>query len=195
MVKTVSLTLAFILILFGIIFGALSMLAPKFLATVFDNMGDYATSIMSYERQYNETNSLADLVVLLDKVDVEKSSSVAEKYSRIMINSEDFSTYCLLYDDGESLIPLEYYYYGIHAQSLFLNSKTDEAISFCSQWVNGYSEFNPYRIVVSTIATKISSEQLTAIKSSIEGLIGGLTGERLAFAQLDLFYINNLIQG
>ena len=78
---------------------------------------------------------------------------------------------------------------------LFLNSKTDEAISFCSQWVNGYSEFNPYRIVVSTIATKISSEQLTAIKSSIEGLIGGLTGERLAFAQLDLFYINNLIQG
>ena len=138
---------------------------------------------------------MADLVVLLDKVDVEKSPAIAEKYSEIMINSEDFSVYCLLYDNGESLIPLEYYYYGIHAQSLFLNNKTNAAIDFCSQWVNGYSEFNPYRIVVSTIANKISEEQLTAIKTSIEGLLSGLNGERLAFAQLDLIYINNLIQG
>jgi hypothetical protein len=194
--KTIAITLAVIMGVVVVAFGATALFAPKILAGIFDNMGAYSASVFFYEKNYDKTGEIEDLVLLIDKLDVDKDSQAVEQFLFELINDEEFDSYCASFGEDERLVPLKDYYNGQYAVALMMNGKQSDAISFCEGVVAlGYNEYNPYRAIVYSLAGTLTTEQLTALKGSIEGVATSLSGTQLTLAQTDILDIDNLIQG
>ena len=97
-IKTIAITIAVMLGVVVVAFGVTSLIAPKFLANIFDGVGGYSASIFFYEKQYEKTEDIYDLVLLVDKIEKEKDSVLAEEYLYKLINHEQFNEYCNLSD-------------------------------------------------------------------------------------------------
>ena len=66
-IKTVVITLAAIVSLMAITFGALTVFTPKTLGGVFDGAGNYSAAVFFYDLQYEKTGDIEDLAVLIDE--------------------------------------------------------------------------------------------------------------------------------
>ena len=92
-IKTVVITLAAIVSLMAITFGALTVFTPKTLGGVFDGAGNYSAAVFFYDLQYEKTGNIEDLAVLIDESYGFGDKENAKKYVALMLKHKDFETY------------------------------------------------------------------------------------------------------
>lgn len=193
--KTVAITLATIVGLLVVAFCATCFIAPKFLANVFDGVGNYPASVFFYESNYNKTGEIEDLGLLIDKLDSEKGGEKLKGYLKEMIESAGFDEYCKAQDlKGGGVVSSKEYYTGLYAVILIDNGDVDGAIVVANEFVkeNGYTKNNPYRLVIAEFSdnTAVLSEWKNAI--AFETL--SLSGDALTIALGDLNDIKILLE-
>lgn len=92
-VKTIVITLASIVSLLAITFGALTVFTPKTLGGIFDGVGSYSAAVFFYDLQYEKTGDIEDLAVLVDQTYGQEDTANAKKYLSIMLKHKDFESY------------------------------------------------------------------------------------------------------
>ena len=197
-VKTAVITLASIISLLAITFGALSIIMPKTVANIFDNLGAKGASIFLYQMDYERTDDIQDLIDIIDKTYANKDHFRQEKYLDMLIAREDFDSFCLT-SDRESFgkddcdITTKEYYYGYYASVLYQNAKFDKAIEIANEFVslNGYTEFNPLTILLDEFCFKFTDEQVEKIEMAIKDA-KSKNNEQKEYKNKDLNYIKIL---
>lgn len=186
-IKTTLITLASLIGAMAITFGAVALFAPGFTAGIFNGVGNYSATVFFYEKQYAKTQSVIDLMVLVDKVDYENDSVRAEKYLELLVNHKDFDK---VSNVGGSTVSEKEFYVSNYALVLAKNNKFADALSVSSEFVkeNGYTNYNPYRILIYDY-TEIADDNLRSI---LTDLLGITPNEKVV---ADVNYINNKLLG
>jgi len=94
-IKTVLITVAALIGAMALTFGAMAIFAPRSVAGFFDGVGNYSASVFFYEKEYEKTDDIEDLVVIIGKALANDDNEKAEKYTKELLEREDFSSYCL----------------------------------------------------------------------------------------------------
>ena len=193
--KTIAITLAGILLCAGILYGALALFSPITLATFFDDMGMYSASIRYYEKNFEKTNTFGDLDKLVIEIDLDKDSDIAEKYLKLLVESEQFDKFCELKDQlSPSQISAKEYYLGEYVYALCKNDKFEDAVEIASNYVteSGYTKDNPIRIMVFNAQELLGEQQIYALKQKIYEIRARLDGEEQTIASLDISILAEL---
>jgi hypothetical protein len=93
-IKTVLITVASLIGVMVITFGAMAIFAPRSVAGFFDGVGSYSASVFFYEKEYKKTDDIEDLVVIIGKACANDDNERAEKYVKELLERDDFSSYC-----------------------------------------------------------------------------------------------------
>ena len=193
--KTALITLLCIVVVVGAIFGFLVWLSPKTLASVFDKLGNYAFSVSMYEREYNNTKNLSDLSVLVIKLNQNIDGEKTEKYSLLMITDVNYIDYVKTTGKVEFYTELSAheYYYGKAVSSMMQNDKFEDAIFYADKFVDefGYSEHNPYRIIISSELNSLSISEKLEISQNLQSYISSATSEELVRINKDASLLTN----
>ena len=192
--KTTAITLAAVLTACLVAFGAFALFSPVSLAKFFGNLGGYSSAVYFYEKQYQKTDSIEDLSVLVANIDDEKDSVKAEEFLADLILHEGINEFCVS-EDGEIetvKISTKEYYTVRYVKVLVKNDKFDKALSTASLFVtdNGYTNFNPFSSLIIDCVDSLTSEQLTAIEIKIKTFL--LSGEQDQNRQNDLLKIQQI---
>lgn len=172
--KTVGITLAVVFGTVVLVFGALTLFNPKAMGELFDGCGNYTVAVWYYEKQYNSTDAFDDLKILVDKLDEKGDARRTDKYASLLIGSTDFVPYAEsngIVEFGNRIGVYEYYY-GKCAIARSVDGRMKEAIDVSASYVEryGYTEFNPYRLVIAEAGKDLSKEDLVALTEAVESL-------------------------
>ena len=114
-IKTAIITLASIVSIMAVTFGALCVFTPKTVAGIFENLGSKSASVFFYQKQYQKTNEIDDLIVVIDCAYLMEDLVLQEKYIKELINHDDFSSYCQKQDaENQGKISTQEYYEGYY---------------------------------------------------------------------------------
>lgn len=196
-IKTSLITLAVTLCALMITFGALALFAPKTVAGIFDGVGGYSASVFFYEKQYNKTGEIDDLVVLIDKIDQDKEPLKAEKYIQTIIEREDFEEYCEEQDKSKPTIKTKDYYYGNYVLVLSENGRFEKALEVCNEVAHGsgkYTKDNPYRIILSELSEELSLDNLETLKEKLVREKSYQTKDGLELIKSDIKELEQIIE-
>ena len=145
-VKTAALTLSIVILFALFVFGAVSVFAPKSMATFFDRLDCYSISVYYYESQYNKTEDYEDLNDLCIAVDEVEDSERAYKYLDILCGHVKFPDY----DGGENTgMSYQEYFYAKYASSALIIYGENRAIEIAEKYVKTFGEtkYNPFVIL------------------------------------------------
>ena len=158
--------------------GALCLFVPSMMAKFFDDVGSYSASVFFYEKQYEKTGDIVDLDKLLLKVYVAGDYDKTEKYSKAIIEHSLFENLS---------VGTKEYYYGCYVVALANNAKFSDAIQVGQDFVeqNGYTEFNPLRILLSDYIKDDMVENKAQLKTAIISTTN-VSLEQSAFKAIDL---------
>ena len=155
-------------------------------------------SIFLYQMNYDKTDDIQDLIDIVDKTYVNQDSVRQEKYLDMLINREDFNTFCSTSDrehlgKGDDSLTTKEYYYGYYASVLYENEKFDKALEVANEFVktNGYTEFNPLRTLLDEFRFKFTDDEITQVEKSIKD-VKCKNKEQKIFKSEDLNYIKIL---
>ncbi len=139
-VSTVFLSLAFLLSSMLCAFGLATIFVPGRVGFIFDGVGAYSASVFFYEKQYEKTNDVNDLYVVVKKVDVEEDSVRAERLLDEIINHDDFRKLCETVDaeNSQSSITTRDYCYSSYCFALIENDKVDMAQTYSNEISSTY---------------------------------------------------------
>lgn len=202
-IKTSLITIACIFCAFIVLFFALFFFSPVTVGKLFDDMGSYSVSVYFYERQYNKTEKTEDLATLVFKLDEEKDFEKTFNFSDKMIKSVDFDAYCNQKDQKEqggrtgNFISTKEFVLGKFSVSAYLNNAFPAFKVTAENFVleNGYTFYNPYRILLSRTGKNIKAEDLTDIKDILDVLKNEKFGTELTLINSDISYIEGLLNG
>ncbi len=170
-IKTIVITLSSIISLVSVVFGALCVFTPTTIASVFEDMGYYRASAFFYEIEYEQSNDIEDLLVLVDKAYGNKDNEGLEEYLGELIWHKNFFNYCKNKDASLSAnkIPTRDYFVGYYASVLIENGKFSSSLNMSNSYVQkyGYTEFNPIRTIVNECFNLLTAEQKTELKKTI----------------------------
>ncbi len=187
-IKTIVITISSIIGIVSVVFGALCAFTPTTIASVFEDMGNYRVSTFFYEIEYEQSNDIEDLVVLIDKAYGNKDNEGLEEYLGEMIWHKDFHDYCVNKDANLSAnrMPTKDYFVGYYATVLIQNGKFENSLNMSKSYVEafGYTAFNPIRTIVNESFDLLTAKQKTKLKETI------LTFEQNDFILEDLNKFN-----
>ena len=125
--------------------------------------------------QYNKTEDIDDLLVLIDNAYGQKDKIGMQNYLGELISHKDFNQYCNGQNQGlaQSAMKSEEYYSGFYTTVLYENGKFDNALRFCTSYVStmGYTKFNPFRALINSKLSVLTAEQKTQIKTALNGYL------------------------
>ena len=187
-VKTVATTLSVIIALMAVAFGIICWIRPTLIANAFNNLGSYSASKYFYEIQYEQTNEIGDLVVLLEHA-YGNSNTDVEEYLAQIIAHKKFNEYCNAKNTNLTAgqMRAEEYFSCYYATILITNNKFSGAIKFSKSYVAtmGYTEHNPFRAIVNEKKGVLTANQLSQLKQELESCLS-LSGEQKTFVEQDL---------
>lgn len=184
--KTVILTLTSLIAVFLIAYGCVAGSSPKTLAGIWSDFGSYDISIKYYEKQYEKTQDIFDLVALCNKVNEQSDSARAERSLRLLTENEKFSDVCEKEDKnvGYSFTAYEFYF-GKYVVSSYFESGIDSALAVAEKSVSaGYTKHSAYYSLLGI--ESLTKSDGTAIKESIEKIKSSLNGEEQQLAERDI---------
>ena len=187
-IKTIVITISAIVCIVSAVFGVLCVFAPTSIASVFEDMGCYKESVFFYELEYEQSNDIEDLIVLVDKAYGNNDNKGLEKYLSNLIWHKDFYKYCKEQDLNlpANKMSTQDYFVGYYATVLIENGKFENALNMTKSYVDKftYTEFNPIRTIVKECLTILTAGQKTQLKNTI------LTFEQNSFVLEDLNKFN-----
>ncbi len=185
-IKTTAITLASLIVALGIIFGAMALFAPKALGDLFDGAGNYSASVFFYEKAYEKTGDINDLVNFANKVDMANDLENAKDCYKELVEHKDFNDYCASKGNPQEE---KDYYLGNYALILAKSGKFSEGLSVAvNSAKTSYGAFNPVRILIYEYLTADMTENITATVTALEEI--ELSGNYL---DIDKEYLENLL--
>ena len=170
--KTAAVTLAAIIFLCALIFGAFVLFRPVSLARLFEGAGNDSAAAYFYIRSYEKTGDFEELALLCEKIDEHDMSEDAAKYLSLFIENEKFADYCEEYDAKYS----SYYSareaaYGRLTVSIYLSEGIESALLKAKQLCEGnYSEYNPFYWLITDGSLSFSETDVASIKTALRGI-------------------------
>ena len=199
-IKTVFITIIAILSVFIAVMSAICVFKPRCIAKMFDDLGNYESSQYFYQMQYEKTQEIDDLIVLIDNAYEKQDKQKLVVFVRTLINNEDFYAYCQ--SKNSKLAPnqmtTEEYYFGVYVELLLSEGKFDKAVKSAKAYVVndngslelGYTKFNPIRVLVS-YSLELNADQKQTLVNVINGFQSVITDStQLSFMQEDLNKLN-----
>jgi hypothetical protein len=114
-IKTAIITLASIVSIMAVTFGALCVFTPKTVAGIFENLGSKSASVFFYQKQYQKTNEIDDLIVVIDCAYLMEDLELQKEYLKELIAHDDFDSYCQQKDaENQAEISTREYYQGYY---------------------------------------------------------------------------------
>ncbi len=171
-IKTAVITLISIIGAASIVLGALMIFAPGTSAKMFDGFGMDKAAFKFYENQYEKSENIKDLAVIIDKIDEKETPTKAEDYCLEFIEHEGYSDYIEKYGAKNfgSKTKAHEFYYGKLVIARVKLAKTqdafDDAYDFFRKF-GGYTEGNPYRTIVYEMGDSLTESDLTKLKTQI----------------------------
>ena len=126
-VKTICLSLAFLLGSIFCAFGLATISVPGRVGFIFDGVGAYSASVFFYEKQFRKSEDINDLYILVTKIDLEEDSQRAEYWLEEIISHQQFNELCKEIDKKGSSISTSDYCYSSYCFALIENGKIDIA--------------------------------------------------------------------
>lgn len=172
-IKTTLITLSAIVLFLAIVFGMFCAFKPVAIANLFDDLGCYSASIRFYEMQYEKTQDINDLIVIVDKTYDKQKNEDLERYLNTLTRHKDFMKYCQSknanLETGEMLT--EEFYVGFHVIVLIEIDDFDYALDVSNYFVEcfGYTKFNPFRHIIGDCLSDLSDSQKEQLESAIIG--------------------------
>lgn len=179
-IKTICITLAAIIAACGLIYFLFAAISPKKLGDFFDGIDFHTLAVKNYERQYNKTDDIEDLYVLVTKLDAKAESEKSAKYLGEMTAKSDFSSFCASSTKPNKEIPTEEYLSGQYVIALVYEEEFTKAESFAQSYYEkyGYTDFNPYRMIVSEAKDLLTAEEKAALKNKLQNMAVASASEK-----------------
>lgn len=192
-IKTICFTLGAIMLLMGLLYGALAIFSPKTLANFFDGVGFERLALKNYEREYNKTEDILDLYELVVKLDEEKNAEKCEKYSLVLISSENFDALCALLDGEDSTITTKEFVSSKYALALLYGGKFSDSANFAKDYFdeNGYTSFSPFRVLVSEGRAVFSAQQKQSLAEKLNEALLVASASEQVLINSDINSLNN----
>ena len=167
--KTAAVTLAAIIFLCALIFGAFVLFRPVSLARLFEGAGNDSAAAYFYIRSYEKTGDFSDLALLCEKIDEHDRAEDAAKYLSLFIENEKFADYCEEYDSKySSAYSAREAAYGRLTVSIYLSEGIDSAILKAKLLCEGnYSEYNPFYWLITDGSLSFSEAEVAAIRTAL----------------------------
>ncbi len=194
--KTTVITLASVIIALVLSLSAMVFFAPKLIGSLFDGLGMYSASVFFYEKQYQKSEDIHDLALLIDKLDKDEDLEKSKLYLTEIVESEEFSSFCQMVDENKTVtVTSNEYYYLLLTQVVYLADGFEESVSVALEYVEkfSYTAFNPIRIIISDYGQTLQEQQLHQLKGVIEQKLPSLSAEQTVFANYDLNDIQTLL--
>lgn len=190
-VKTALITLASLLAVFLLVLTAMTMYAPRTMATLLDGVGNRSLSLWYTEFAYQKFGEVDDLTNVFDKSVTAEDYERTIKYGNILIGREDFSDICAS-QDGVN-VSYKNYVYGNTALAMYAEDYNDEEVlSFASATANGeYPDYNAYQMLLYSPLVSQDKAFLSALKDKLSALSQRVEDEDL---QSDILYIDKILQ-
>lgn len=187
--KTVFITLAVVFVFIAAVYAILAAAAPSTLAKFYDNTGNYSLTVKYLEKNYKKSNLYEDLATLCGKLDEHSDAERTALYVDKFINDEGFDAYCFANgSEGGYAMTVEELYFGKLVVALYLSDNVDSAAEKARDYANkyGYTDSNPFYILIIDGNEKFDEAEKKTIKTEIEAIISRLMGEQLQYAERDL---------
>ena len=178
-IKTVAIVLSIIVGVVAITFGVLCLTTPKTIAKGFESLGNYSASKYFYEMQYDKTENVDDLLVLIDNAYGHNDKTNLQGYLSELIGHKKFKKFCT--DKNANLLSggmkTEEYYSAFYASVLFDNGNFDGAKDFCASYVDtmGYTKFNPFTELIKAKLSEFSTPQKDALILVLNGYLSSIS--------------------
>lgn len=186
-IKTIAITLASLIGALAIIFGAMALFAPKALGELFDGAGNYSATVFFYEKAYEKSGDINDLIILADKIDIANDLENAKDCYKELVEHKDFNSYCE--SKGENAQSEKDYYVGNYALALAKSGQFSEGLSVAlNSAKTSYGAFNPIRILIYEYLTADMTENISATISAVESI--EISGN---YIDIDKEYLQNLL--
>ncbi len=173
---TATITLAVAIAVIFAVYFIIAAVSPITVAKFWDNTGAYALSVKYYERQYEKTDDDSDLAELCLKLNEYEDSVKAATYCEILTGKEGYSEFCQKIDAEKKYSYKTYdYYYGKYAVAEYLKNGMASAIlvAEASQY-NGYTEYNPYYVLLNDGKLNLSDGDKDLLISAAEDFVSSL---------------------
>lgn len=199
-IKTVFITVMSILIVCLAVISAFCIFKPRVIAQMFDNFGNYNATQYFYQRQYEKTGEIEDLLMLIDNA-YEKQDNVALRNCiGQLIADDEFKSYCINKNlaVAPGNIKTEEYYASWYAEVLCITGDFADAVAFSNTYVlkddgsvnMGYTKFNPFRTLVN-IKSNLTQAQVNVLKQAIQEKLVSITDvTELGYIAQDLNKLN-----
>jgi len=171
-IKTALITLIAIIGVASVVLGCLMIFAPKTSAKMFDGLGMERVAFSFYEKQYEKSQELTDLAILIDKINAEDEPTKTEKLCLEFIENEGFEDFVKLKGKknfGSETKAKEFYYGKLVVAEVTLGKLTDaldNAYDFY-RLCGGYTEGNPYRMILYEKGEDLTEAELNKLKTQI----------------------------
>lgn len=195
-IKTTVITLSAIIIFLAVSFGIVCIVKPSVIASVFDDLGYYSAANFFYEMQYEQTEDINDLAVLIDRSFDDEDKKDLEQYLSVLISHKDFDSFCDNKNSSASQLQkmtAQEYYAGYYVSVLIDNGKANESFIVSKSFVEafGYTEYNPFRTIVEESFSKLSDAEKDQLKSTLSDFNQTITDSvQLEFLAQDLDKFN-----
>ena len=186
-IKTIAITLASLIGALAVTFGAMALFAPKALGDLFDGAGNYSATVFFYEKAYEKSGDINDLINLADKIDITNDLENANDCYKELVKHKDFDSYCA--SKGENAQREKDYYIGNYALVLAKLNKFGEGLEIALDSAKtSYGAFNPIRILIYEYLTADMTENISATISAVESIEISSN-----YIDIDKEYLQNLL--
>ncbi len=161
-IKTSAISLALILIVGFAFYGLLGLMYPSSIASLAFRVNNKSVCLKYSEKQYEKTNDIEDLALLIERAIWAKDYERTIKYSSQLLNSKDFEEYASDKSGYQAYIACSY------VEALYLSDEKEKSIEIAFSYYNGNSELNPVRVLV--LSSKNDLETLNKILKKLNSL-------------------------
>ena len=161
-IKTSVITLTLILIVGFALYGLLGLIYPSSIASIAFRVNNKSICLKYTEKQYQKTNEIEDLAILVERCIWAKEYELITKYSSQFLNSKDFESFIASKSGYENFIACNL------VQALYLTNEKEKSIELAFSYYNGESELNPIRVLV--LASKNEIQTLNKILKKLNAI-------------------------
>lgn len=172
--KTAGITLACIIGLLGLLYGAFALFCPRIIGDLYMNIGSDGLASHYYRMQYDKTKNVYDLGTFILSLPTDADNKVVKEYSCNLINDDGFDGYCD-YLVGKAFASSQnaYEYFCTRASvASFTEGDLNLAIECADKFITkyGYIDANPLRILIGEFLSNFNVEQKTILINYLDSL-------------------------
>lgn len=159
-IRTAVITLCGVLAFIALLYGALTLFAPKALANFWGGLGSDNLAKTFSEKQYEKTEDISDLYNLIVVLDAEEDAEKVVLYTEKLLNEQGFKEFCSQNDVSGAKISTVQYVSVKYVYSLVSLNQQKKALEFSKEFVSefGYTEYNPLRTLFNDLLYKLDQE-------------------------------------